>query len=100
MRKHEKGIKQFINGLRAIPPGHNEVVSKDALDLFLNRVKAIEAKREAGPFIDLLTDVSDIQDLEKAAGGNNCTCDNHYNVETGGENIRLNMAITSLFAAM
>ncbi|KAG1834969.1 hypothetical protein DFJ58DRAFT_847499 [Suillus subalutaceus] len=47
-KEHEKGIKQFINGLRAIPPGHNEVVSKDALDLFLNRVKAIEAKRDAG----------------------------------------------------
>ncbi|KAG1894510.1 uncharacterized protein F5891DRAFT_1195209 [Suillus fuscotomentosus] len=45
--EHEKGIQQFLDDIRAIPPG-NDVASKDALDSFVNRVKALEARREAG----------------------------------------------------
>ncbi|KAG1786579.1 hypothetical protein EV424DRAFT_1551394 [Suillus variegatus] len=45
-KEHEKGIKQFIDDIRAIPPG-NDNASKDALDLFVNHVRAVEARTEA-----------------------------------------------------
>jgi hypothetical protein len=45
-KEHEKGIKQFIDDIRTISPG-NDQASKDALDLFVNHVKAVEARTEA-----------------------------------------------------
>ncbi|KAG2045443.1 hypothetical protein BDR06DRAFT_1015669 [Suillus hirtellus] len=45
--EHEKGIQQFLDDIRAIPP-ENDIASKDALDSFVNRVEALESRREAG----------------------------------------------------
>ncbi|KAG2060954.1 hypothetical protein BDR06DRAFT_1048996 [Suillus hirtellus] len=47
LNEHKKGIQQFLDDIYAIPPG-NDIASEGALDSFVNHIRALEARREAG----------------------------------------------------
>jgi hypothetical protein len=53
-KEHGKGIEQFLDALRAIIPGQEFEFSKDALDAFFDRVKAVEAGKAARQLQDNL----------------------------------------------
>lgn len=53
-KEHGKGIEQFLDALRATTPGQDPEASKHALDVFLDRVKAIEAGKAARQLQDNL----------------------------------------------
>jgi hypothetical protein len=53
-KEHGKGIEQFLDALRTITPGQDFEASKHALDVFLDRVKAIEAGKAARQLQDNL----------------------------------------------